>query len=278
LTLGIDYAWKHPDPASIKRDGYDFVLRYLSTDASKNLSATEAAALHKAGLGVGLVWETTSTRATAGYSAGHADRMTAERQAAALRYPANAVLFWAVDEQVDPSKVIGYAKGWNDGGPKRPTGPYGDKAVIEAVHNAGLSSVEWQTSAWSGGQISGQADLYQRVKTTRPTINGGGYDEDVLMHAVPLWNPPAPPAPPKPAAPAPTVPSWFKRNLTQGMKGNDVKGLQAMVGIPAAQRDGAYGPDTAKHVWAWKRAHKLYTSGRVFFRFAARVAYKDGAR
>lgn len=209
MSLGIDYAWKHPNPAAIKRDGYAFVLRYLSTDATKNLTAGEAAALHVAGLDIGLIWETTSTRATAGSAAGRADRITAERQAQRLGYPAGAVLFWACDEQVNPAAVMGYARGWLGGGPRtRPTGPYGDKAVIEAVHKAGLSTVEWQTEAWSGTAVSGQADIYQRVKTTRPSL-GGGYDEDVLLHPVPLWShvPPAPKPTPSPVPVPATVPA-----------------------------------------------------------------------
>lgn len=212
-TLGIDYAWRHPNPAAIKKDGYSFVLRYLSTDPTKNLTVVEAKALHAAGLSIGLIWETTATRATAGYAAGRADRVLAEKQANALGYPTYAALFWACDQDTSAASVKAYASGWYEAGPRtRSTGPYGSKQVIEGVHAAGFSNVEWQTEAWSGTAVSGQADLYQRVKTTRPSL-GGGYDEDVLLKAVKLWAPalapvssPKPPVSPvtKPAvAPAP---------------------------------------------------------------------------
>lgn len=207
-TLGIDYAWQHPNPAAIKKDGYSFVLRYLSTDPTKNLTVPEAKALHAAGLDVGLIWETTATRATAGYAAGRADRVAAEKQANAIGYPTYAALFWACDEQAPPSAVLPYASGWYEAGPRtRPTGPYGDKAVIEAVHTAKFSNVEWQTEAWSGTAVSGEADLYQRVKTTRPSL-GGGYDEDVLLKPVKFWSPTlAPVSPPKPVAKPVTKPA-----------------------------------------------------------------------
>jgi hypothetical protein len=204
-TLGIDEAWVRKAPAAIKKDGYSFVLGYLSTDASKNMTAARAKALHAAGLSVGVIWETTATRATAGYAAGRADRISAEKQANALGYPTSAALFWACDQQAKPSLVLPYARGWYQAGPRnRPTGPYGDKAVIEAVHAANLSSFEWQTEAWSGTAVSPQADLYQRVHTTRPSL-GGGYDEDVLLHPVPLWGPALAPVSPTKPAPKPVA-------------------------------------------------------------------------
>ena len=195
-TLGIDYAWKHPDPAAIYKAGYRFVLRYLSTDPTKNLSVDEAAGLHGAGLSIGLVWETTATRATAGYDAGKADRLAAERQAAALRYPADRVIFWACDEQADPASVLPYAKGWWDAAHGRQTGPYGDDAIIENVYLHGYSNAQWQTEAWSGTTVSPVAWVYQRVKPTLPAIPGS-YDEDVLLNsALALWAP-APKSTPK---------------------------------------------------------------------------------
>lgn len=216
MSLYVDYAWQHPKPDEIYKDGYRGVLRYFSHDATKDLTAAEAKALHAAHLPVGVVWETTSTRAEAGFASGVADRREAEKRAAAIGYPHNAVIFYAVDADLSPSKVLAYFRGVSQGA-KHPVGVYGSKRVVEAVHKAGYAQYLWQTQAWSGSSVSPLAHLYQRVKPTRPAIVGaskGSYDEDALFKGVPLWapatapapkpsTPPAAPAKPTPAKPAP---------------------------------------------------------------------------
>ena len=57
----------------IKAAGYSGALRYLSNDPTKDLTKDEAEALQAVGLSVGLVWETTARRATAGRKAGASD-------------------------------------------------------------------------------------------------------------------------------------------------------------------------------------------------------------
>jgi hypothetical protein len=222
-TLVIDYAWQHPNPAAIKAAGYVGVVRYLSHDPSKDVTAAEIAALHKAGLSVRLVWETTARRALDGWRAGIVDRREAEKRAAALGYPKGCPIFYAVDCDADPAKVVPYFKGVNrvHG---YPVGAYGSKRVVEALWKAGLASRLWQTEAWSGTAVSSRASLYQRVKPTH-TIKGakGGWDENVVLHPFSAWMPPAPKAAPKPAvAPAPVTPvptppagwnGWWKNFL-----------------------------------------------------------------
>ena len=208
-TLFIDYAWKHPSPAAIKAAGYHGVIRYLSTDPTKDITKAEAAALHKAGLAILLVWETTATRALAGTAAGIADRLAAEKAARALGYPKACPIFYACDTDAAPNKVRAYYDGVHRAA-VYPMGIYGSARVIEGITTTHV--YRWQTEAWSGGAVSKGAHLYQRVKPTRK-IKGavGGWDEDVVLHTLPTWGPPAPvkpaakPAPKTPAAVAPPV-------------------------------------------------------------------------
>lgn len=183
MTLILDYAWQHPDPALIKSDGYDGVMRYLSPDGSKNLSRAEAAALHAAGLSIGLVWESTAARAAEGYAAGIADAAEAEAQAIILGYPANAPIFYAVDYDAAPGAVAPYFDGVRFAS-HHPVGVYGSLRVVEAIHSSGVPYM-WQSVAWSGGVVSGVAHLYQRLTPTRPVIPGS--DENVVLHPFPMW-------------------------------------------------------------------------------------------
>ena len=198
MTLLLDYAWAKPSPAAIKAAGYSGVMRYLSTDATKNLSKSEAAGLLAAGLSIGLVWETTAIRAGQGFAAGAADAVTAEAQAAALGYPSTAVLFYAVDYDAAPAAVAPYFAGVGSKA-HHPVGVYGSARVVEGV----AAPWKWQACAWSAGRVSASAHLYQRLHATvaHPLSST---DENVVLHAFPMWtNTPAPL--PGPASPIPPV-------------------------------------------------------------------------
>jgi murein DD-endopeptidase MepM/ murein hydrolase activator NlpD len=131
--LYIDYSRARPTVEKIKSLGCVGAVRYLSDrDLSdgitnpKDITASEAQTLLDGGLSLALVWETTASRAGAGFDAGVADAKAAEAQADALGYPGTAVIFYAVD----------YGLGF----------PYG-----------------WQTRAWSEGKVCSRTHLYQRV-------------------------------------------------------------------------------------------------------------------
>ena len=186
-SLGVDYAWTHPDPRTIKTAGYGFVVRYLSHDATKDITPDEATALHGAGLSVLLVFETTAGRAGQGQPAGAADRAEAEARAAAFGYPQDCPIFYAVDFDAAPQQVAPYAAGLHGGA--YPAGLYGGIHVVDA----GLAPWLWQTEAWSAGQVSPAAHLFQRIGHTLPPLPGvpvDSYDEDVLCKPLPMWGGP----------------------------------------------------------------------------------------
>lgn len=228
--LVADYSFADPDPKALKGAGYVGVMRYLSMDASKNLTAGEAQKLHAAGLWVGLVWETVANRAAQGRVAGHADAATANRMADQLGYPKTAVLYYAVDFDASPEQVTAYFAGVKaEGG--RPFGIYGGIKVT----TAGLAPYRWQACAWSGGKVDPAANLYQRIQPTHPVP---GCDENVLMHTFPVWLPPGvkpAPKPPTKAAPKwPTPAEQAARNIQTGVpirrvKRPKVKALMASI-------------------------------------------------
>lgn len=200
--LLCDYAWQHPSPAAVRAAGYVGVMRYLSHDPSKDITAAEATVLHAEQLGIGLVFETTANRAGEGTAAGLADRKEAEPRAAALGYPRNCPVFYAVDYDAAPQTILPYFRGVHGGG--YPVGVYGSARVVAAVIGAGLATFGWQTEAWSGTTIVGVAHLYQRVKPTRHIAGAtsGSYDENVVLKTFPLWTPA--PAPQPHVDPTPT--------------------------------------------------------------------------
>lgn len=174
----VDYAWQKPSPAQIVAAGYAGALRYVSLDASKNLTPAERDGLLAAGLAIGLVWETTAGRAAQGYGAGQQDVQAANAQVRALGYPASVPLFFAVDSPLTVAQVTPYAQGWQ-GLAEYPVGVYGDADIIEGIT---LAPWKWQTCAWSNDRISPEAHIYQ---TTEPSLPG--CDMNHVLKPIPLW-------------------------------------------------------------------------------------------
>lgn len=189
-TAGVDFSFTHPSGAAIAAAGYKFVLGYLSNTPSKNLSAAEINDFRANGLKVALVWEAGSSAVQGGATQGATDGTAANNQMNALgNYATTSVVFFAVDyaaTSADWSTIQAYANAFNSH-TSRPVGIYGSYAVIEQFVTPLVQPVQygWQTSAWSSGQISSKANIYQRQSPSGryPTIAGasGAYDEDVIL-------------------------------------------------------------------------------------------------
>lgn len=192
---GFDCSYTRPDGATMAAAGYRFVLGYVSPNPRKNLTANDYYFYRQAGLGVGLVWESSAGRAlTGGQAGGTADGRAAEVQANALGYPVDAVIFFAVDTDTTPanySAITAYARAFNLA-TRRPVGIYGEFDVIEHFVTPGRQPVRygWQTAAWSSRRLSSKAHLYQRVGHPAwpvPTgVSPSAFDEDVAILPVPL--------------------------------------------------------------------------------------------
>jgi hypothetical protein len=160
VSLVLDIAWARPTTAQIKATGAVGVMRYFSPDGTKNLTAAEVTDYTANGMAVGTVYESTAGRATAGYAAGAADAHLAEQQRAAVGLPDTHIHHFAVDSDVPWSSVQAYFDGAASVVGLDRVGTYGSFRVVESAYGHGIRKL-WQTLAWSGGQVSSHATLYQ---------------------------------------------------------------------------------------------------------------------
>lgn len=178
-----DYSFDHPNPKALKDAGFTAVMRYISNGSKKDLTHSEAHELHVAGLGIGLVFESTAGRAGEGADAGREDVKAAEDAANKLGYPKTLPIFFAVDSDLTAEKVTPYFNAIKKDC-TRPVGSYGGFKIADA----GLTRWIWQTAAWSGGRVSDKAHLFQKVKTTLKVKGSpSGWDENDLLKPIPFW-------------------------------------------------------------------------------------------
>jgi hypothetical protein len=187
-----DYSWFRPDPARLRQDGCIGVVRYVGPgNRGRDITAAERGALHEAGLGLCLVWETTQTGALAGRTQGAFDMSAANRWADLIGYPVDRPIFFAVDTDVTPAQVRGPIAETFHGalahGAYRPVRPYGEADVLDILcGELGLMPCGWQCYAWSHGRTSPYRCLFQRW----PPVWGGTVDHnDLGPMAVELWHP-----------------------------------------------------------------------------------------
>lgn len=172
---GVDYAWSHPGGAALAAAGKAFAARYLSNDASKNLTRAEADDLAAHGVWSVVVWESTSNRAGAGRAAGIADAQAATQQAATAGMPSTRPIYFAVDYDATPATVDAYFQGAASVLGAARVGVYGGYRVVKHLLDTGLAHWVWQTAAWSGGQWDNRAHIKQGAYVT---INGVQCDLD----------------------------------------------------------------------------------------------------
>ncbi|HTE47582.1 MAG TPA: DUF1906 domain-containing protein, partial [Gemmatimonadaceae bacterium] len=165
---GVDYSWARPSPSGIRSAGYTFAARYFSWDNSgshgKILFASEANALHAAGVDIVSNWEYSADDALDGYNAGVQHATEAQRQATAAGMPAGRPIYFSVDFDATPGQqgaINSYFDGVASVIGKGRAGAYGGYYVIKRLFDAGKISWGWQTYAWSGGQWDSRAQLRQ---------------------------------------------------------------------------------------------------------------------
>jgi hypothetical protein len=160
-----------------------FVCRYLSHSAGKNLTRKEADTLTAGGIWMAVVWETTADRALSGKAGGIADAKEALRQATVCGMPDDRPIYFAVDWDASASQqsainqyLIGCASVL---GVDR-VGLYAGYGPITRAFSAGVIAWGWQTYAWSGGELSTKAQLYQY--SNGHTVGGIGCDYNHGLH------------------------------------------------------------------------------------------------
>jgi len=200
VIQGVDYANPRPSAAALRAAGKQFVIRYLSPNTTNNprktITGAEITDFRNNGLDIGLVWESTTSRATQGAAAGTSDARAAEKVRKALGIPVTGI-FFAVDEDTSGASVADYFHGVvNEIGLAR-TGAYAGIKVIKYLFDHSLIHYGWQTYAWSGGEWDARAQVqqYHNGQTV------AGADVDLCRAMVPEWgqwhaaNPPSVPPP-----------------------------------------------------------------------------------
>jgi glycoside hydrolase-like protein len=191
-TYGVDYSFARPSPASIVAGGFTFVVRYLSNDPGKDLSASEAQSLQAAGLDIVCNWEASATNALSGYNQGVSDAQDANAEAAADGAPADRPIYFSVDFDASSGQaatIDSYFDGVASVIGKGRTGAYGGYYIINQLFGAGKITFGWQTYAWSNGSWDAQAQLRQ----VENGIDNDSEDKDEAMVAdFGQWGPGAP--------------------------------------------------------------------------------------
>ncbi|MBS2962590.1 DUF1906 domain-containing protein [Actinocrinis puniceicyclus] len=197
--LGIDYAWQHPDPAALAAAGYQFACRYLSRDATKNLTLSEAASLAAHDVWVVANWEYGAQDMLRGYAGGVADAQLALRQATAAGMPRGRPIYFSADWDVTPAQeaaVTDYLRGAASVLGAGDVGEYGGYYPVRIARDNGAAAWTWQTSAWSGGQWDPRDTIRQ---TGSATVGGVQVDVDeALVPDVGQWQPGRTPVVPNP--------------------------------------------------------------------------------
>lgn len=267
---GFDYAWENLSLTKLiqvlNSNGTDIALRYLNDPGGKGMSRAEVAALDAANIMIGAIWEVGGTSFQGGYSAGLADGQAAVQIMRNLGAPAGSLCWFTVDTDTSSYGLTNaYLRGCKAGTAEMIAQLYGKYGVVEAAAAAGLGSSHYQTYAWSAGQLSSHAAVYQYQNGVM--IGGVSMDRDRSLKPLSgSWaragsTPPPPPPPP----------DWTEQMImalpTLGPSDTDNAGeiqyvhrIQALVkvigqvnGVSAAAAvatDGVYGPQTIAGVKA----------------------------
>lgn len=146
--------------------GMKFVCRYLvpSSMAWKRLTRAEAELITNAGMKVVSVFQRGNKDAAGGAANGTIDGKAAYQEAIAIGQPEGTSIYFAVDFDAQPkdyAAIEGYLKAAARELPGYHVGVYGSYAVVEEMAKRRACQHFWQTYAWSKGQLSKVANLYQ---------------------------------------------------------------------------------------------------------------------
>lgn len=172
---------------ALKQQGYDFAMRYYSHNAAKNLSLGEARALSQAGLRIGVVWETSGTRANffnraQGLADGAAAFLMAKE---VIGQPYGSAIYFAVDydpTQADIDGVISnYFTGVRaalyvgaEGQPSYRVGVYGSGLCCASLIEREMASLSWlsQSTGFAGSRQYAEQRRYDLIQMLPVRIVG----------------------------------------------------------------------------------------------------------
>lgn len=172
---------------ALRREGYDFAMRYYSHNAAKNLSLGEARALSQAGLRIGVVWETAGTHASFFNRAqGLADGAAAFLMAReVIGQPYGSAIYFAVDYDPTQADIDGgisnYFTGVHaalyvgaEGQPSYRVGVYGSGLCCGSLVERGMASLSWlsQSTGFAGSRQYAEQRRYDLIQMLPVRIVG----------------------------------------------------------------------------------------------------------
>lgn len=152
---------------AIAAEGYEFVARYLVPETyNKYLSKAEAQFISDSGMNIVSVFETTASRPLGGDAAGRGDAQLALNCARKIGQPKGTAIYFCADFDLTKPSHFDLTENYLRAatvvlGNEYEVGIYGEFSVIEEMAKRNACKHFWQTYAWSKGQKSSRANLYQ---------------------------------------------------------------------------------------------------------------------
>ncbi len=258
---GFDYT-DYPGAAAIRTAGRTFVCRYIPyNNVSKGLTKTELADLLAHKIAVVFVFEMFAGDAVGeGGRTGTADAQLALAGMRSLGVPDTVPIYFAVDIDARPEQQVqidSYLRAAGSIlGPQR-IGVYGGYWVIQRCATNRSAIWYWQTYAWSGGNVSSAAHIYQYWNGQ--TLNGKSVDYNRALK--PDFG-----QYPRPAAQMYGLPGWpaYAKSTLAGAQGYAYRIFVNAGKAPASATAGNWGangwPAYARQTFASASAYAL----RVF--------------
>jgi len=174
----------------LKAKGITFICRYLvpASMAWKRLTKTEAEVMTAAGLDILSIFEKTANSAAGGRNAGLSDGSAALAEARTIGQPEGSAIYFAVDYDAQPKDydtLEAYLKAAESEITGYKVGVYGSFAVCEEMFKRGIPHC-WQTYAWSRGEKSSNANVYQYQNNA--SLSGIACDLDESYGNEGFWN------------------------------------------------------------------------------------------
>lgn len=270
-----------PHAQKVADAGFFAVGRYL-----KSLTAAEVSAIHAAGLGLWLIYETTADRALGGVEAGRADGGKALAQAQALGAPTGTAIYFTVD--TDAGRGADTDRDGSADAEEAAEYFVAAKAAVASAYRAGYYAdgdvltilgdrleFPWLPGAmgWSGSRAYDATGAWAMKQGPQIGANRRGNWLAMDWPALPFAYDPNLIAPDRdycwiggtagavPGKPAETAVMWPpSSNLYMGSRGEYVRELQRRIGVPV---DGVFGRYTQTALRTYQRKMGLIPDGIV---------------
>lgn len=278
---GIDYSWSRPGGAAIKAAGFTFAMRYVPYpgDSGKGLTLEEIADLHGHGISIALVFESTAGRALEGYSAGTMDAQTCMTATRVLGLP-DMPFYFAVDFNATSGQLVGvddYLSGAAAVLGADRVGVYGSYRVVEHCWDILSARWWWQTYAWSGGNRSAHAHVYQY--SNGETLNGGAVDyNEAIDGYFGQWPSPTPEPTPEEDPDMGVTEAQVKEMIDKAIASQFVTYMRLAVGLNDPGTVGFDEAETARLREVWDKLRSTIPAGSGITKEELTIMFEDLTR